>query len=108
MPRRKLITRVKSDEVQGEDSWVDIRRMLWKEIKALQKQKKKIDESEDAGFEVGSELILSHIERWNWCDESGVPLPQPEDDPDVFDDLTDEEFSFLADAVAGNEEERKN
>ena len=108
MPRRKLTTRVDSEEVQGKDSWVDIRRMLWKEIKALQKQRKKMEGDEEAGFEIGSELILSHIEQWNWCDENGAPLPQPKDDPDVFDYLTDDEFSFLADAVTGSEEDRKN
>lgn len=113
MPERKTAkVRVASDEVQGEGSWVEVRRMKWGEIKSLSKKQREIkaggDETADMAIEVSDELLAEHVLAWNWVGEDGEPLPQPHRNVAAMDDLTDEEFSFLADAIAGDERRRKN
>lgn len=133
MPRRKRTIKVDSSQVQGKDSWAEVSKMTMGEIKVLRKQsqqERKARKSQlaklakrnpdwafedmqelvgdDTSFEVGADLIIDHVIAWNWADENGEPLPQPQDDRAVFDDLTDDEFGFLADAVRGDEEVRKN
>ena len=114
MPRQKRTVEVDSSRVQGEGSWVRISKMTWGEIKAMRAKSKEAegddDEEGDAdlAFEMGEETIVKHVIGWNWADEDEKPLPQPQDDPAVFDTLTDDEFGFLAEAIAGSEEVRKN
>lgn len=109
MPQRKTSTvQVDSTEVQGEGSWVRVRRLTWGEIKALSRRQEAIKEDQEQAIEVTDELLAEHALAWNWVDDDGAPLPQPKGNVGIIDQLTDEEFSFLADAITGNERERKN
>ena len=104
MPKRKVVRRIKSEEVQGEDSWVDMRRPKGRDIKdAVRKQDA---QGEDAGnlasYENSQELLRAHVLSWNWVDDNGNPLPQPQDSEDVFDELTDEEVRFLTEHLTEN------
>lgn len=108
MPRQKRTIEVDSSRVQGEGSWVRISKMTWGEIKAMRTKAGDVEGDSDLAFEMGEETIVKHVIGWNWADEDEKPLPQPQDDPAVFDTLTDDEFGFLAEAIAGSEEVRKN
>lgn len=108
MPRQKRTIRHDSSHVQGEGSWVELSKLTWGEIKAMRKVVEETEGNADLQFEAGEDRIIKHVLDWNWADEDGNPLPKPQDDPSVFDDLTDEEFGFLADAMVGSAEERKN
>jgi len=109
MPKRKVVRRIKSEEVQGEDSWVDMRRPKGRDIKdAVRKQDA---QGEDAGnlksYENSQELLRAHVLSWNWVDDDGAPLAQPQAESevnvDVFDELTDEEVKFLSEHLTENE-----
>ena len=113
MPERKTSkVRVDASAVQGEGAWVDVRRMKWGEIKALSKRQKAIkaggDDATDQAIQISDDLLAEHVLAWNWVDDDGAPLAQPLGNVDVIDGLTDEEFEFLADAIAGSESRRKN
>jgi len=45
------------------------------------------------------EFLLKMGVRWNWKDEDGNPFPQPEDDPNVYDELSDDEVVFILDNI---------
>jgi len=108
MPRQKRTIEIDSSRVQGEGSWVRISKMTWGEIKAMRARSGDAEDDADIAFEMGEETITKHVVGWNWADEEGNPLVQPQKDPSVFDTLTDDEFGFLAEAIAGSEELRKN
>jgi hypothetical protein len=59
-------------------------------------------------FEYTLGLFKRRVRDWNWVDEDGEPLPNPQEDPNVLDTLTDEEFNFLVGCIKGSEEELKN
>ena len=101
MPQRQNRVRIDSEAVQGEGSFVVLRRLTVGEIKHVRK-------SAEDSFELTEEMVRDHIVEWNWADEEGNPLPQPAKDPTVFESVTDEELSWLAKAIAGVAESRKN
>lgn len=45
------------------------------------------------------EFLLTVGVRWNWKDDEGNPLPQPEDDPNVYDELSDDEVIFILEHI---------
>lgn len=104
MPKRKSTVRIDSDDVQGGGSWVRVRKMTWRQVKDIARRAE--DDSVDA-FEMNDQMLKEQVVAWNWCDEDGQPLPEPGAEG-VFDDLTDEEFTFLIEAISGSEERRKN
>ena len=108
MPRQKRTIQVESPDVQGEGSWVKLSKLTWGEIKAMRQRAQEVGDNADLQFEMGEDTIRRHVVSWNWADEEGNPLPQPTEDPQIFDSLTDDEFNFLAEVVAGSEESRKN
>ena len=108
MPRQKRIIEVDSSRVQGEGSWVRLSKLTWGEIKTMRARSVDAEDDADLQFEIGEATITKHVVAWNWADEDGHPLPQPQDDPEVFDTLTDDEFGFLAESISGSEESRKN
>jgi len=93
MPKRKNIFRVDSGEVQGEDSYVVLRRPSWGAQKlfdqALQEQNV-VEMTEKI-----ERLLCECIKEWNWVDDDGNPLPTPHEDPSVLDRLVDTEITFL-------------
>ena len=103
MPERKGTITVESERVQGEGSWVRVRRLTMGEIRGLRK-------AEGDTFELGESLVRERVVAWNWVDEKGQPLPQPGEAgfEGAWDGVTDQEFMFLSEAVAGSMEQRKN
>ena len=69
MPKRIEVYRVDSTEVQGKDSWVELRCLTWAEVQTSLKTKGENDE----------ELLKTHVLAWNWVDSKGKPLGDPRD-----------------------------
>lgn len=101
MPKRKSVKKHKSDEVQGEGSYVITSGVKVKEIRKIRKLSAE-DESFDE-FEGGITLLGKHILAWNWVDDDGNPLPVPKDSPetDVIGELTEEEAEWLVGLLIG-------
>lgn len=139
MPKRQYIIEYKSEEVQGDDSFVKLRQLKYgdskaraKEATALDARQKEIEailnsdavkgksESELAKLRkeletigekqaaMGDQLMIDHIAEWNWVDDEGKPLPLPKTNPEVIDELMNEEIRFLTRAITGDSEDRKN
>lgn len=105
MPKRKSVRTHKTDEVQGEGSFVVTTSVKVREIRELRKLGKDPDFDE---FEGGISLLARHIKDWNWVDDDGKPLLLPKDNPEVIDELTNEESEFLVGLLMGEEDEAKN
>ena len=99
MPKRKSVQKHKSDEVQGEGSWVEITAVKVAEIKLIRKLSA---DPEYDDFDGGIQLLARHIKDWNWVNDGGEPLPTPKADPSVIDELTDEESKFLVNLLIGD------
>lgn len=60
----------------------------------------------DEAFENLYQAYAEMLPRWDFLDpkaaEPGTPLPQPEDDPWVFDRLTPEEFVWVTQTIFGS------
>lgn len=98
MPKRQSVKTHDSDEVQGDGSKVVLSSVKVREIRALRKLG---DDPNFDEFEGGVALLSKHIVKWNWVDDEGKPLPQPKEDPDVIDELTNEESEFLVGLLIG-------
>lgn len=100
-PQRKHLFKVDSAAVQGEGSYVVMKAINWGEAKRLRKE---IADMDDDGKLVRNEqLLLDHVHEWNWVDEDGEPLPQLKDDPSIIDRLTQQEITWLGEALSGND-----
>lgn len=90
---------IDSSEVQGEGSFVKVTSNIkWKEVRTFQKMS--TDERGDVdNLMLGMRTIAGMIIDWNWTDEEGNPLPVPAKDPDILDDLTQEEMTWLFENV---------
>jgi len=79
--------------------------MKVKEMRALRAQigSEDIDEFED-----GIALLQKYVVDWNWIGDDGEPLPKPQVDPTVFEELYDEETKFLAVSLVGDAVALKN
>lgn len=103
MPQRQSTTRVDASAVQGDGAYVVLRKLTLGEIKAL-----RVATGGDSDkIALTEDMVREHLVEWNWADDNGVPLPQPTD-PAVFDNVTDDELTFLAQAIAGSVDQRKN
>ena len=105
MPQRKSTRRFESPDIQGDDSWIEVSRLTVGEARQINQAQGKTDQD---SFEAVLPLYQSHIVNWNWVDDDGEPLPLPKDDPGVIDQLTDQEFAFVAECLSGDEETQKN
>lgn len=128
MPKRQNTIKLNSEEVQGKDSYVIVRRPTVAEVKQWQKESRDLTkerkrkekelknnpeleeelEEGDIVIEMSSERLATHIVGWNWVDDDGNPLPNPNNNIEIFDILTDDEFTFLGNCLLGNAETRKN
>jgi hypothetical protein len=104
MPQRKSVRTVDASEVQGEGAYVKVSAVKVKEIKELRAARTK--DSLDS-FQGGLDLVSAHVLEWNFVDDEGEPLPQPAEKPEVVDELTEEEATFIVLALT-NSEEQKN
>lgn len=123
MAKRQNVQRIDSEVVQGEGSWVDIKRPTHGERKALLiRSSKYIDRVKPDGTfdtsdlskndllelnEFGTMLLVEMVVGWDWVDDDGDPLPQVQDKPAVFDLLTDQEMAFLNQHVTPALDEKK-
>jgi len=105
MPKRQSVKKHNSAEVQGEGSFVVTTAVKVKEIRQIRKNAADPDFDD---FEGGVALLANHIIEWNWVDDEGKPLPCPKEDPQVVDELTNEESEFLVNLLMGNKGEAKN
>ena len=96
---RKRVKRYDTASVQGEGSYIVLRRPLYGRTKNFGKGLE-LEEIET--------LLCELLIEWNWVDDDGRSLPLPSEDKSVLDQLTDEEFLFLAKALGGDAEELKN
>ena len=104
-PKRRRVVRHASNEVQGEGSWVIVAAL---NVAEMRRYRKASNEEDFDAFEMGIEVLRTHVYTWNWVGDDDVPLPQPKDDPEVIDLLTDDEVEFLSARIQGSEAEAKN
>jgi hypothetical protein len=94
MARRRSIRRVDSTAVQGEGSWVEIRELTHGEWKTMTHWRDTHEDDPVANNELDEQVLLDHVAGWNWCDELGEPLQQPNSSAEL-DALTLAEKAFL-------------
>lgn len=122
MPKRNNLMRVPSDEVQGEGSFVLLRRIRWETQQEAQMKLAKA-----AGGEIGSngegvrvtteflqmnaeftrDLLQQCVVDWNWVDDDGKEFPKPSD-PAAVGVLNVEEVQFIVRALQPGRDELKN
>jgi len=114
MPGRKNTVRCVSEEVQGDDSFVIVRRVTVKEMQEVNTRRREA-EGDDPDVATSfyswyANFVCQHVASWNWVDDEEAPLPQPKDAPEIYDSLTTAEISFLDHAIFGNQtpDEAKN
>ena len=105
MSKRQSTKRVDSTAVQGDGSWVDIKRITYGmgiDAQALQgvTETPVLDE-------FNRKLITYLVAGWNWVDDDGNELAVPEDDPGVIDGLLDTEVLWLMQQLTA-QTDRKN
>jgi len=59
------------------------------------KQAKQQRDEGNPSDELLEQMITEAVVEWNWTDDAGDPLPLPKNDPDVLDDMPENELSFL-------------
>lgn len=100
--RQSETIRIDSAPVQGPGSYVEARLPKWGMFRnALNLQ-------DAQAIPYMTELLATTIIEWNWTDDRGEPLPDPEDDPSVIDNLTVAEVRFLVDAISSSGLDLKN
>lgn len=111
MSKRVSVIKYETDLVQGEGSYVVLSALKVREIRALRQKGKEAEKAEEAGedtddaaFEGGLKILSEHVVDWNWVDDEEKDLPLPKDDPDIIDDLTNDETEFLSDLLTGGKE----
>lgn len=118
MAKRMGFVRVDSASVQGEGSYVLVRRLGYAQRQAANRMMAdacggKLPRNMDgADITLSSDfltsndvytrdLLKSNVAKWNWVDDADAPLPLPAKDASVIDGLTDEEVTFLVRAIQG-------
>ena len=95
MPQRIRTLRVGTESVQGEGSWVEVRRPTVREI--LQDDSAEL--TGNARYEARAQEMVSYVENWNWVDDEGHALPLPSDEPGIWQALTKSEIEVLQEAL---------
>jgi hypothetical protein len=110
MAKRKSVRRVPSVEIQGEDSWVDLRAVLYKEVTKALQEDPNVPEAKRTmrREEQVRSLIADSIAGWNWVDDDDKPLSIPQDATAVGEVLYTHEVTWLTEAVLGSLAESKN
>ena len=94
-----LIDRVDSASVQGEGSYVLLKKMTHGEVKTFNRAMSEAAATEDE--EPLRIAIRTQVIGWNWSDAEGVAFPLPKDDPLLLDRLTEVELLFLTQSIMG-------
>lgn len=98
MPKRNNLVRHSSEEVMGEDSFVLLRRVSWGEAKRRNWLSGKRGDMA-VTTDMADDVVTYCVVDWNWVDDDGHPLPIPSVKPEVVDELTLEETSFILEKV---------
>jgi len=98
MSKRKSVRVYETDDLQGEGSFVKLSAVKVREVRKARKLAK---DAEVDAFMEGLKMLKDHVLAWNWVDDNDEPLPLPKDQPDVLDELTNEEVEFLAGILMG-------
>jgi hypothetical protein len=111
--------RIESKSLQGEGSYIIIKRVGWKQAKDVNKYLGVGDvslradmTSEEKAKHIDKEVALTEdilcnaVVEWNWTDDQGNPLPVPRKPADL-DLLLAEEVQFILDAALDRLEEPK-
>lgn len=113
MPKR-IATRRVTGGPQGDDAFVVIQRITFGQMQELLSMVSPNGKPDDlatakANLDMAKKMLPEYVVEWNWvADEAGLePLPQPKDNPAVFDSLLDEEVTWLMGALQGVVTEEK-
>lgn len=108
MATRNRVKTIPTPDLQGTDSFIQIKRVTVGEADAFRKMS--MDESipKEEREQRARQFLSEHVQAWNWVDDDGRPFPQPLGNPEVFDLLTDEEFTFIVEQFKGVPAETKN
>lgn len=106
MAKRQNVVTVPSDTVQGEGSWVKLRKLTVGEAKTLARTAETLNGGGEVAIQMTGEILASHIVGWDWVGTEGEPLPLPKDKPEIIDELTGEELNFLALALVGDQKKQ--
>lgn len=99
MAKKTKLFRFATDQIQGEGTFVTMRRPSWgvmRKAMALMDGKSE----QEAGLAMMSELLPHLITAWNWTDVDGELLPLPKDHPEIIDDLEMPEAMFLVEKAS--------
>ena len=88
--RVSTVKRFDTDAVQGEGSYVKMRSLKLREVRALRKERNNPDFD---GVEQMADIIAKQLIEWNWVDDEGEPIPCT---PEGVDELTEAEAELLA------------
>ena len=102
--RLTSVFRLDTESVQGEGSFAILRHVTMREQREIQRMVKE----EISAFDLGGFLLKQNVLDWNWVDDDDEPLPNPQDDPDVIELLTDAEIEILGNALRKPESVVKN
>lgn len=86
------LIRVDCAEVQGEGSYLMLRKLTYGEMRDI------LARGSGEKATVPFSEIAQHIPEWDWVNAKGEPLPAPSKDATVFEYLTDEEREFVSHA----------
>lgn len=114
MAQRQGIIRIDAAAVQGDEAYVVVRKLGYAQRQHATRMMAdafggKIPQKLDASaitseFLAGNDaytrrLLGENVLEWNWVDDAGKALPVPSADVSVIERLTDEEVTFLAQAI---------
>ena len=118
MAKRQTVKRHETPEIQGEGSYVVVTGIKVRDIRRLRKMvrneglqkrnelhraKGEPEEEPTDEFEESLKLVAKHVAEWNWVDDDGEPLLVPIGNPEVMDELTNEEAVFLIELMIGKD-----
>lgn len=105
MARRNNKSRIPTDAVQGEGSYVVLRRMTVDELTGLGKAMEGANTEEQIAY--SRAIVSQYVEEWDWVDDEGQPLPFPKDDPSVVGKLTDLELKTIIEGFNPENDKKK-
>lgn len=121
MPKRLNTIRLESTEVQGEGSFVVLRRLDWKTAQHNNRALAELNNGVlpgvaervtvtlallDTNQQITDEMLRAAIIEWNWVDDAENPLPLPRDAG--IGHLSDLEVQFLVRALQPRGDAAKN
>jgi hypothetical protein len=105
MPQRIKNIHLVSTEIQGSDSWVDIKPLTVEQYNratdlVLEARESEVDQAVRAALDLKQrELFAEVVAGWNWVDNDDKPLPSPAGNPGVFELLTMAELNYIGEAI---------